>query len=290
MGTSSDTDGRRRLAGLGQPEQPSMARVFDYLLGGTSHFELDRRLAEDLRPVLPNIAEHIQVIHAFLSRAVRYLAERGIDQFLDLGTGLPTVGDVHGTAQRVDPAAKIAYVDADPFTVRLAEAQLHGVRGVTVTEADLCEPASVLTAPGVTGLLDFTRPVAVLAMAALPFITEDDELSGVVAAYRDACSVGSALVCSHLSTVTATAEQVCRFGDVAERIGRRPIWRSPDDFRSVFNGYELADPGLLRTALWRPELGEPPVGEHEPLEVDTCSAVGMLVSRPVPTALRLVSR
>ncbi|WP_243789304.1 SAM-dependent methyltransferase [Saccharopolyspora gloriosae] len=290
MGTPSDADERRRLAGLGLPEQPSMTRVFDYLLGGTSHFELDRRFVEDVEPVLPNIAGHIQVIHAFLSRAVRYLAECGIDQFLDLGTGLPTVGDVHGTAQRVDPTARIAYVDADPFTVRLAEAQLRGVRGVTVTEADLCEPASVLTAPGVAGLLDFTRPVAVLAMAALPFITDDDELAGVVAAYRDACSVGSALVCSHLSMVTATADQVRRFGDVAEQIGSRPIWRSPDDFRTVFNGYELAEPGLLRTALWRPELGEPTGRQHDALEMDTLSAVGMLVSRPVPTALRLVGR
>ncbi|MCA1185193.1 MULTISPECIES: SAM-dependent methyltransferase [unclassified Saccharopolyspora] len=287
MGTRSDADGRRGLVGPGAPELPSMARVCDHLLGGTAHFELDREFAADLAPVLPNLPEHIRVLHAFLGRAVRHLAERGIDQFLDLGTGLPTVGDVHGTAQRVDPDARVAYVDADPFTVRLAEAQLAGARGVTVTRADLCEPASVLTAPGVTGLLDFTRPVAVLAMAALPFITDDDELSGVVAAYRDACSVGSALVVSHLSAVTATPEQVDRFGDVAARIGCRPAWRSADAFRGVFNGYDLAEPGLVQTARWRPELGVEGTGPGAQ-DVDTVSAVGLLVSRPVPTELALV--
>lgn len=280
------SDAGGALAGAELPQRPSIARIFDYYLGGSSHFEVDRGTAEDLTAVLPNLRGHVLAVHGFLRRAVRYLVSSGIDQFLDLGTGLSTTGDVHGAAQRADPCARVAYVDADPVTVRLAERQLHDVRGVTVTEADLRQPASVLTAPGVTSVLDFTRPVGVLAVAALPFITDDAELTGVVAAYRDACPVHSALVLSHLSPVTATPAQISAFGPVAARVGATPAWRSPEDFRCLLDGYEIVEPGLVHTTKWRPELGDA-AGLPVDAGADTYSAVGQLASRESTGPLRL---
>lgn len=280
----SDAGGERRLAGLGRPERPSIARIFDSYLGGTSHFDVDERTAAEIEQVLPNMRAHVRELHGFLRRSVRYLAEEeGIAQFLDLGTGLPTVGDVHGMAQRVNPNARVVYVDANPLTVQLAEAQLAGTRGVTVVHADLCEPASVLTSPGVTSMLDFTRPVGVLAMAALPFIAEHSELVGVVAAYRDACSLGSALVASHLSPVAASPAQVEGFNRLAGRIGTTPVWRPPADFQDVFEGFELVKPGLVQTPEWRPDAGAP----ADSAEIDTLSAVGLVVDRKETGPLQL---
>ncbi len=274
------------LAGAELPQRPSIARIFDHCLGGSGNFEVDRDTAEDLTAVLPNLRGHVRAVHGFLRRAVRYLVSSGVDQFLDLGTGLSTTGDVHGAAQSADPGARVAYVDADPLTVRLAERRLHGVPGVSATEADLCQPASVLTAAGVTAVLDFTRPVGVLAVAALPFITDDAELTGVVAAYRDACPVGSALVLAHLSPVTATPAQISAFGPVAARVGAVPAWRSPEDFRSLLDGYEIVEPGLVHTTKWRPELDDVP-GVPVEAGADTYSAVGRLASRKSTGPLRL---
>lgn len=280
----SDAGGERRLAGRGRPDGPSVARIFDLYLGGSSHFEVDERHAAELEAVLPNIRVHVRELHGFLRRAVQHLAEQGIEQFLDLGTGLPTVGDVHRMAQRVNPDARVAYVDADELTVRMAEAQLAGARGVSVAHADLCEPSSVLTSPGVASLLDFTRPVGVLAMAALPFIADYSELVGVVAAYRDACSVGSALVASHLSPVAATPAQIEGFSRLAGRIGTRPVWRAPEDFRAVFDGFELVEPGLVHTPEWRPVGG---VAPGDAAAIDAVSAVGIVVDRKETGPLKI---
>lgn len=234
---------------------PSVARMSDYMLGGSANFAVDRDAVDELSEFVPDRACFIQAARSFLARAVQHLVrEEGIDQFLDLGSGIPTVGNVHETAQRYAPHARVAYVEVEPLAVHHARRLLgDGVGRVTVTCADLCDPGAVFNAPGVRGLIDFTRPVAVLAVEALSFVAEDDRVRRVLEAYRRATVPGSFLAISHMCPIGWTEEQLAAMVAVSERAATPGRGRTPAEIRALLPDYSLVEPGLVPAPSWRPE-------------------------------------
>lgn len=259
-------------------DQPNIARMYDYLLGGSANFAADREAAEDFNGAIPGnetwARSHATSNRAFLGRAVRYLAaEVGIDQFLDLGSGVPTKGNVHEIAQRANPAARVAYVDHEAVAVHHARRLLSEHTYVTVTQADARDPRAVRTAPGVANLLDFNRPVAVLAVALLEVIGDVDTAE-LISAYREACAPGSALVVSHLTQLTITDDQADAFRQMM-RATPTPHARftTRDELDKLGAGYTWAQPGVVPLDHWRPDSFIP---DEQAYKANSFGVVGLL--------------
>jgi SAM-dependent methyltransferase len=231
---------------------PSAARVYDFLLGGAHNFAADRMVGEKVLQVQPNGRQIAGSNRAFLRRAVRYMIDQGITQFLDLGSGIPTVGNVHEVAQRIDPSARVVYVDYDEVAVSHSELLLASNDNTRVVRADLCEPDDVLSEPAVRELLDFDRPIGLLMVAVFHFVGDDRDPAGVVAKYRDALPAGSLLALSHL-----TADQMPdEMAGVVEAMknSRDPMYfRSYNEILPLFDGFELVEPGLVSAQRWHPD-------------------------------------
>jgi S-adenosyl methyltransferase len=229
------------------------ARVYDYLLGGKDNFAVDREAAAQVISVAPDIALTARANRAFLARAVRFLAgEAGVHQFLDIGTGIPAANNTHEVAQFVVPGARVVYVDNDPFVLAHARALLAGrPEGATFyIDADLRDPARILDAA--SRLLDFRRPVAVMLMAILQHLDDEEDPHKIVATLMNAVPSGSYLALSHPAAdidpeqMGAIAERVN--GVMTEKIALRPR----ATVNRFFSGLELADPGLVPVSRWRP--------------------------------------
>jgi hypothetical protein len=244
---SPDDVGRLDLA------RPNAARMYDYYLGGSTNVAVDRAAAEELIRTLPDTVFSARANRSFLGRVVRFLSEQGIDQFLDLGSGIPTVGNVHEIAHQVNPEARVAYVDIEPVAVSYAQKLLRDEKRVTITKADIRRPSTVLTAPGVADLLDFTRPVAVLAVAILHVMSDADRPLEFLAEYRAACVPGSYLAMSYLSPQTWQPGDDTHVQQVYARTPTPVIYRSPAEILRFMDGYELVAPGLVLLPKWRPE-------------------------------------
>lgn len=240
------------------PDRANVARMYDYFLGGSQNFAVDRALADRVVAADPIMISAIRELRSFLRRTVRHCLERGIDQFLDLGSGIPTVGNVHEIALRADPTARVAYVDNEAVAVQHSREVLRDVETATITFADLRDPDAVLSAPGVAGLLDFSRPVGLLMLAVLHFVPEEPD--ALAAAYRRVLAPGSTLAVSHISDEWEDAE-------LAESMRRRAalydsgatptVLRSRAQIREIFDGMELVDPGLVEISRWRPDATVP---------------------------------
>jgi O-methyltransferase involved in polyketide biosynthesis len=258
-------------------ERPSPARMYDYFLGGSHNFAVDRELAERYMQVLPDMPEIARANRKYLVRAVRTLAAAGIDQFLDLGSGLPTQGCTHETARRIVPQARVVYVDVDPVTVEFSRALLAGTGGVEILHADLRAPLAVFDSAEVGRCLDFSRPVGVLMVAMLHFVPDSDDPAALVAAYRDRCTPGSHLVVSHATSDyhPATMREAATVYNSASTHGMN--FRSRAQIAALLDGYELLEPGLVDVIRWRPD------DDHDPLGGDVSrynllAAVGVLSS------------
>jgi hypothetical protein len=236
---------------------PNPARIYDYLLGGKDHFPADRNAAKELLAVVPQARQGARENRAFLHRAVGFLARQaGIRQFLDIGTGLPTQGNVHQIAQAVAPGVRVVYVDNDPVVHAHADALLADHAHTIAVLADLRQPQAILGHPEVRRLLDFTRPVAVLLVAVLHFIKDEEDPPGIVAQLREAMAPGSFLVVSHATAdfhpdVAATVTSVYR------RASAPLTLRSHAAIARCLDGFDLLPPGLVPPAAWRPD-GEGP--------------------------------
>src|SRR5215470_9279763 len=174
-------------------DRPSIARVYDFFLGGSHNFAVDRAMAEQLLTLAPDVAEIMRANRAFLRRAVRFMVGEGINQFLDIGSGIPTVGNVHEVAQAADPDARVVYVDIDPVAYAHSRAMLKGNDKVVIVRADLREPDVILGSPEVAQLLDLSRPVGLLIVSVLHFIEDSLEPQPAVARLREAMPSGSFL-------------------------------------------------------------------------------------------------
>ncbi|MDR6597131.1 SAM-dependent methyltransferase [Saccharothrix longispora] len=234
--------------------RPSIARVYDYWLGGAHNFAVDRAVADKVLADVPLLKNVILNHRAFLRRAVRHLLARGVRQFLDLGSGIPTVGNVHEIAQAVDPSARVVYVDVDPVAVAHSRAILTGNPLVSVLQADVRDVERVMRSPEVSRRLDLDRPVGVLMVALLHFMADEDDPRGVVAAYRDAVPPGSFLALSHAGYEEGEWDPVW---DEAKRTYNRGVseitYRSKQEVEALFEGFDLVPPGVERLPLWRPE-------------------------------------
>ncbi|RAY16156.1 hypothetical protein DPM19_04325 [Actinomadura craniellae] len=230
----------------------SAARVYDYYLGGTHHFPADRELAEQVISLLPKTPAIMRANRAFLRRAVTFCAATGIDQFLDLGSGIPTSGPVHEVARDIRPDARVVYVDSDEVAVAHARELLRDDPQTTVLHADLREVERVMGAPELHGLLDLERPVAVLLLSVLQFVPDEDDPAGVVAAYRDRIAVGSHLVLSH-ATAEGLTEQASAITDLYARSENPIRYRPTEQVRRMFEGFGLVEPGLVHLPQWRPD-------------------------------------
>ncbi len=234
------------------------ARIYDALLGGKDNFPADRAAAHAILNVAPQARRGAKENRAFLQRAVRYLAaEAGIRQFLDIGTGLPTQGNVHQVAQATAPDARVAYVDNDPVVHAHANALLADHITTVAVLADLREPDAILGQPEVRRVLDFARPVAVLLVAVVHFIKDEEDPAGIVATLRDAMAPGSFLVVSH-ATADFHPEVAAKITDVYRRASAPLVLRSRSQIARFFDGFDLVAPGLVQPASWRPD-GEGPV-------------------------------
>jgi hypothetical protein len=253
--------------------QPNTARIYDYWLGGTHHFPEDSELGERVKQVLPDIEQTIRANRAFLRRAVRVLAEAGIEQFLDLGSGLPSQGNVHETAREVNPDARTVYVDIDPVTTEFGRTMLLGTHGVEILTADLRNPGIVLGSDEVARCLDLSRPVALLMVAMLQFVPDQDDPAALVAAYRDATAPGSYLVVSH-----ATAEHNPQLVHAAAQVynaATLPITiRTRTQIAGLLDGYKLLPPGLVELVRWRPQPGDYDPFVGDPGRYNALAAVG----------------
>jgi len=252
-------DERPAPAGI-DTSTPNVARMWDYQLGGKDNFAADRQAAEAVNEALreagaPSGRDAARENRAFIGRAVRFLAqEAGIRQFLDLGSGLPSMGNVHEIAQQVAPDARVAYVDYDPVVLVHARALLADTDRVTVVQGDLREPEGILDHPDVRKLLDFDQPVAVLLIAALHLLKDDEDPVGIVARIRDALAPGSYLALTHATReehregAAVLATQFQRL-----RVTTPIIPRTRTEIARFFDGFELAEPGLVFPSQWRPD-------------------------------------
>ncbi|MCD2193084.1 SAM-dependent methyltransferase [Actinomycetospora endophytica] len=232
-------------------DRANAARIYDYFLGGAHNFASDRAQAARIVAANPDMPRVCRVNRDYLGRVVRWCVEAGIDQFLDLGSGVPTVGNVHEIALRLAPGARIAYVDFEPVAVQHAREITEGLDGVSVTQADLRQPEEVLRAPTVAGLLDFTRPVAVLAIAVLHFI--DDDVPAIFGRYREALSPGSVLAINHGSSDQddpVLAEAVRNIERGYRGSATPVVLRDRRQIRDLLTGFELVPPGLVDPVHW----------------------------------------
>ncbi|MFI0410560.1 SAM-dependent methyltransferase [Actinomadura sp. 3N508] len=179
---------------------PSPARIYDYILGGTTNYEVDRQAAEKVRQAMPDMVDTAWANRGFLQRAVRWLAEQGVRQFIDVGAGLPTGNNTHDAAQRVAPDARILYADFDPIVELYAKELLKDVPGTACITADFREPDSVLEHPETRSMIDFTEPVALLLVTVTHFVSDEADPWGLIRQYMDRLVPGSYLA---LSAVTS---------------------------------------------------------------------------------------
>ena len=240
--------------------RPHPARMYDYYIGGKNHFAADREVADAALAHWPAGRIGLRENRKFLGRAVRYLAgEAGVRQFLDIGSGLPTTANVHEIAQAVAPACRVVYVDHDPMVLTHARALLTSApEGRTAyIQADLRSPLDILTSPVVRSVVDFDQPVALMLIAVLHFLREEDNAEGVLKTLLDALPPGSFLAASHL-TLEHDPEGVGGGQRVYHKAGLPMNARDSDEFASLaFSGLELVPPGVVLVSEWRPDSSAP---------------------------------
>ena len=243
----------KRVSASGDAERPNVARLFDYYLGGAHNFAVDREFAERSIKIFA-VDEVARTSRSFLRRAVRLCAASGIRQFLDLGSGIPTAGNVHEVVERVDPSCRVVYVDNEAATVAHGRAMLRGSSTAAVVHADVRDPDAVLNAPETARLLDLDEPVAVVMVGILPYLTDHDRPADVVAKYREAMAPGSHLVISHL-TADLEPDLMGKVADLAMVSGVTLTPRRAAEVGELFRGFDLLEPGVVPTGRWH-EDGE----------------------------------
>lgn len=241
------------------PTVASPARLYDYFLGGTHNFEVDRAAAERLRKVVPELSDMAWANRGFHQRAARWLAGQGIRQFIDVGSGLPTVGNTHEVVARRAPGARVVYVDMDPMVAAYAD-ELIGDSAVTrVVIADLRDPASVLSHPDLRGLIDFDEPAALLMTAVLHFVADESDPWGLIREYMAALAPGSYLALSHGTSDNVPPRSVRSTLDMFEKSAEHGHARSLAEVRRLFEGLELVapyvggDPDVVHVGAWGAE-------------------------------------
>jgi S-adenosyl methyltransferase len=242
--------------------KPNIARVYDAFLDGKDNFAADRAVVDLTLQIVPDAAAGAKANRAFLRRVVRYLAgQAGIGQFLDIGSGLPSAGNVHEVACETSPAARVVYTDSDPVVLRHAQALLAGAPSVRVVTADVRRPAEILDSAQVREFIDFSRPVGFLMLAILHHISDEEDPAGIVARFREAAAPGSYLAISSFRMPgpehpqdAAKAREVQELFNAKLGTGR---WREHEEILRWFGDWELLEPGLVPLPEWRSDIAGP---------------------------------
>ncbi len=232
------------------------ARVYDYWLGGTDNFPADRELGDAMIRAIPTLPAMARANRSFMERATRYLVESGVTQFLDIGSGIPTSPNLHEIAQRIDPSARVVYVDNDPLVTDQAREIIADVPGVAYLHGDLTDASTILADPLLAGTLDLTRPVALMVVALLMYFPDERRPERWVATLLDALPSGSTVAISH-PTADFDPEAVAAANAAANAAGIPLVSRTRDEFTALFGTAELLAPGAVPIAAWRPATPRP---------------------------------
>ncbi|MCG5214658.1 SAM-dependent methyltransferase [Streptosporangium sp. KLBMP 9127] len=237
------------------PTIPSVARMYDYYLGGKDNFAVDREAAEKIIEILPNVRDIARENRDYLVRVVTYLSDQGIRQFLDIGAGLPTQRNVHQVAQDLAPDSRVVYVDNDPIVLVHARAILAENADVIAVGADMRLPKELLDHPEIRAHLDFSRPVAILMLGVLHFIPDDAEAMSIVEVVKASLGPGSHMVVSHGTLGELSEEQKREGAQVISRTSAPGATsRSPAQVLAFFDGLTLVEPGVVALQDWHPEV------------------------------------
>jgi trans-aconitate methyltransferase len=251
-----------------------MARSYDFLLGGAHNFAVDRQVAAQAEKLMPGARQIARINRAFLGRAVRFLIGEGVERFLDIGSGIPTVGNVHEVAQSRVPGARVLYVDKDPVAVAHSELMLVDNDSADVLRADMRDPDSILGSSQAQRLLRFDQPIALLMVMMVHWIPDEDDPYGLIARYRDALPSGSYLVLSHV-TADQRQDQVTDTKDMISqsRSADQLTPRTHEQVVRLFDGFDLLDPGVVGCGLWRPG-GPGDIADDHELNAHVYAGVG----------------
>jgi SAM-dependent methyltransferase len=233
-------------------DRPNAARIYDYFLGGACNFEHDREFADKFLKIMPEAEPAARRNRAFLRRAVRFCVQQGIRQFLDIGSGIPTVGNVHEIAQAMVPDCRILYVDNEPVAVAHAELMLEGNEYTAVLQADLGDPDTILGSQSAQQLLNFDEPLALLMVAVLHFVPDSAEPRSAIARYLDAVKPGSYFVLSH-GTNDGLGGKPVEADETYQRTTTPGVARTRAEILDLMAGTELVEPGIVWTPQWRPD-------------------------------------
>jgi hypothetical protein len=239
--------------------KPNVARVYDYHIGGKDNYAIDREVGDEILQLVPEARESGREHRAFLRRAVRYLTtEAGIRQFIDIGSGLPSHGNVHEIAQEINPAARVVYVDNDPVVVVHAEALIGETDTTRIVAADLRDPDGFLGDARVREFIDFSRPVGLLLMAILHHVADEEDPAGIMARFRAELATGSHLAISHFCNPGAERPEDAKLAEASEKQFKEKFgtgrWRTREEILAYFGDFRLLEPGLVPLPLWHPDI------------------------------------
>jgi S-adenosyl methyltransferase len=230
--------------------RPSAARVYDYYLGGFHNFAVDREMAQQAIAMWPDLPLIMRANRAFLQRAVTHLVELGVRQFLDIGSGIPTVGSVHTTAQSLAADTRVVYVDIDPVAVAHSRSLLAGDAQVVAIRGDLLRPTEILADPAVATVLDPTAPTALLMIAVLHFVGDQEAATDAIGGFSAALAPGSYLAISHATHEQQARELTESHRALYQRTPTPMTMRSRDQVTALFGGFEILDPGVVLLDQW----------------------------------------
>jgi hypothetical protein len=232
--------------------------MYDYFLGGKDNYRVDREAADRVVEAYPETRRLALANRRFLTRAVWYLAEHGVRQFIDLGSGLPTSPNVHEVARQLRTDARVVYVDSDPVVASHGRAMCDTASGITFVEHDIRQPQDILSDNALTGLLDLSVPVALLAVSILHFMPDADKPGEILAAFRSAMAPGSYLALSHAATDGADDRVLSEIASVYKTSTAPAVPRASADIREFFTGFDLVEPGLVDVSQWRSDMAARP--------------------------------
>ena len=237
--------------------RPNVARIYDHWLGGKDNFPSDREAAEKILAVIPDVRDQCRANREFLRRAVLFLVDAGIRQFIDVGTGLPTQGQVHHVAHEVAPDTRVVYVDNDPVVLAHARALLQDTDKVTVVQADLRDPDKILQQAETRGGIDFDQPFALLLVAIMHYIDDEDAPADLLARFRGAMVPGSYLAVSHVTADHRSEEDRARVLAVYSQATAPMTPRTHAEVTRFFDGFDLVDPGVADVNVWGTQAHDP---------------------------------
>jgi O-methyltransferase involved in polyketide biosynthesis len=252
--------------------RPSIARVYDYLLGGKDNFSADRVVGDKIKTALPEVHLGVRAQRMVLRRAIHHIVgDAGIRQLIDIGSGLPTAGNVHEVAQGIAPETRVVYVDNDPIVLAHARALLAGSVGVSVVDGDLLDAERLFADPVLRAEIDFDRPVGLLLCGIVHYISDEEDPAGILARLVAALPSGSHVFLHHLVKAGTPGEKAA---EAAMRQGMgRGFFRTPEQVGSFLTGLDLVEPGLVRVPDWRPDGSEDSAEDHPVLRL-AVAAVG----------------